>query len=71
MDIGLNIGQSICVGLALADKKQPWLAGELSVSRQFISKVCRGEKDFPLKRYQELVGIFNVPMSKFVQWGEL
>lgn len=67
----MNIPQSISVGLALRDKKQPWLAGELSVSKQFISKVCRGDKDFPLKRLEELAEIFKVPVSEFIKWGEL
>ncbi len=67
----MNIPQSISVGLALRDKKQPWLAIELSVSKQFINKVCKGEKDFPMKRLEELANVFKVPVSEFIQWGEL
>lgn len=67
----MNIAQSISVGLALREKNNTWLAHNLHVSKQFISKVCKGEKDFPRKRLEELAEVFKVPVSEFIKWGEL
>lgn len=67
----MNIAQSVRVGLAINSKNKSWLADQLQVSKNFISQVCKNNRNLNQERIEEVSEIFGVKDSVFISWGEL
>lgn len=67
----MNLAQATRVGLAIANKKQSWLADELNVTKVYVSRVCCGTLTPSVDRIEEIATVFGVDSSTFVKWGEL
>ena len=58
------------MGLADKNKRQKWLAEQLSKSPAYISNLCKGEKTPTITTLPLLASVFNVKVSTFIAWGE-
>ncbi len=66
----MDISKSIRMGLAVDGKRQNWLAEQLAVSDNYVSCICKGDKQISLIRLEQISSVFNVPVSTFIKWGE-
>ena len=65
-----ELSVSINIGLAKTGKKQLWLAGELGLSRSYMSEICNGHKSIKFEKTAQIAALFGVKHSVFVSWGE-
>lgn len=69
--MALQIGRSRVPYLLKANKKtQLQLAEYLDVTQSFISKVCRGEKQFNLEMAGNAARFLNCQIEDLVEWIE-
>lgn len=66
----MDIVKSIRVGLAKRGENQRWLSQSLRISEAAVSNIMTSRKGISLKRLEQIAGLFNVPVSDFIKWGE-
>lgn len=65
----MNLSKSIKVSLAKNGKTQAWLAREVYVSDNAISKMCTTNK-INSERLQEICKVLDLKVSEFIALGE-
>ena len=65
----MDIGKSIRIALAKANKRQQWLADEIGITRQMMC-LAKQNKYATGQRIEALAKAFNMSASEFVKLGE-
>lgn len=65
----MNLGTSIKVALAKQGKNQTWLADQMNVSTNAVSKICTQNKA-GTERLNKICEILGMPLSEFIALGE-
>lgn len=66
----MNIGRSIKVGLRRKGESQRWLSNQMGWLEQHTSAVVNNKRSVSLPVIIKLAGVFGVPSSEFIKWGE-
>lgn len=66
----MDIGKAVRVALAERDKTRTWLAGEMGVTRAYISAITKGKCSVSISKANQIADIFGLTLSDFVKLGE-
>lgn len=66
----MNLGKSIKIALAKAEKDQSWLAQELNLPQQEISRFINQSQTKRLKAIGQMADVFDMKVSEFIALGE-
>lgn len=66
----MNIPLSIVVGLKLKEMSQTELAKKTGLTKQWVNKIVKGHAKPSLDVLADIANAFDVPVSRFIEWGE-
>ena len=66
----MNVSKSIKVALAKNGRSMTWLATEIGVTKQALSRMVNGHANFSESRIREISGALNMTASSFIALGE-
>jgi len=68
--MNFDLGEAIGVGLHMTGLNQRELAARIKVTEQHISCLANNRYGTTFETAERIAGVFNVPLSKFITWGE-